>query len=82
MLDSDRRDEGWSSSPRHYSCTALLTKLQTDGCGSKAKLSFTHQGPSSQHLPHSWKGCGHTQHQKVHSDVQEAWVRRGEQYLL
>lgn len=47
VLDSNRRGEGWSSSPRHYSGTALLTKLLTGGCGSKAKRSFTYQGPSS-----------------------------------
>lgn len=31
MLDPTRRDEGWSSRPRLYSCTALLTKLPPDG---------------------------------------------------
>lgn len=29
----------------------------------------THQGPSSRHLPHIWKGSRHTQHQKARSDV-------------
>lgn len=47
MLDSSRKNEGWSSSPRHYSYAAPLMQNRTEGCGSQAKLSFTHQGPSS-----------------------------------
>lgn len=37
--------------PQAPGITAVLTKLSTEGCGSKAQLSFTHQGPRS---PSTW----------------------------